>query len=133
MSRARAASHVLIVDDDMVNLELLQAVLEGEGFRVSSATTAQSAIETAHAKKPDLILMDVQLPGMDGLEATKRLKSDDLTVSIPVIAVTAHVRPDDQERCLEVGCVKHIAKPIDTRALPEIIREVLRSTAAARQ
>jgi two-component system cell cycle response regulator DivK len=117
--------HVLIVDDDLVNLELLQAVLEGEGFRVSAASDAISALEIARSRQPDIVLMDVQLPETDGLEATRRLKADAKTAGIPVVAVTAHVRSDDQQRCLEVGCVRHVAKPIDTRQLPRLIHEVL--------
>lgn len=123
--------HVLIVDDDVVNLELLQAVLEGEGFRVSAASDALSAIQLAGSEQPDIVLMDVQLPEIDGLEATRRLKSDENTASIPVVAVTAHVRADDQERCLSVGCVRHVAKPIDTRLLPDLIREILREASEA--
>lgn len=116
---------VLIVDDDVVNLELLCAVLEGEGFDVSAVSDANSALQTAIREQPHIVLMDVQLPEVDGLEATRMLKADERTTDIPVIAVTAHVRPDDQERCLKVGCVLHVSKPIDTRKLPLLIREVL--------
>jgi CheY-like chemotaxis protein len=125
--------HVLIVDDDRVNLELLQAVLEGEGFQVTVVEDALSAIEIARTQQPDVVLMDVQLPETDGLEATRRLKADTRTSHIPVIAVTAHVRPDDQQRCMEVGCVRHVAKPVDTREMPVLVREVLRSEAEAGQ
>ena len=83
------------------------------------------SLEIAIRKQPQVILMDVQLPETDGLEATRMLKADQRTAQIPVVAVTAHVRPDDQERCLEVGCVLHVAKPIDTRELPELIRQLL--------
>jgi len=122
---------VLIVDDDEVNLELLVAVLEGEGFEVSAVCDAHSALETALREQPQIVLMDVQLPETDGLEATRMLKAEARTAHIPVVAVTAHVRPDDQERCLEVGCVMHVAKPIDTRGLPELIHKVLAESAKA--
>jgi len=122
---------VLIVDDDIVNLELLQAVLDGEGFDVSAVSDASSALKIALAEQPHIILMDVQLPEMDGLEATRMLKADERTAQIPVVAVTAHVRPDDQERCKEVGCVLHVSKPIDTRKLPDLIYAVLSSRTEA--
>ena len=122
---------VLIIDDDRVNQELLQAVLEGEGYEVLSESDAVSGVETARQQQPHIILMDVQLPETDGLEATRMLKADVSTEHIPVVAVTAHVRPDDQRRCLDVGCILHVGKPVDTRLLPGIIEEILRENAEA--
>jgi CheY-like chemotaxis protein len=131
MKRPGKGIRVLIVDDDLVNLELLLTVLEGEGFEVFAVSDAVSAVEAARRQQPHIILMDVQLPVTDGLEATRILKADPRTADIPVVAVTAHVRADDQERCKEVGCVLHVAKPIDTRKLPGLIRELLAESAKA--
>jgi CheY-like chemotaxis protein len=122
---------VLIIDDDQVNLELLQAVLEAAGYDVMSRADAISGIETARQEQPHIILMDVQLPETDGLEATRMLKADVATEKIPVVAVTAHVRPDDRQRCMDVGCILHLGKPIDTRQLPEVIARIVRGTSEA--
>jgi CheY-like chemotaxis protein len=120
---------VLIIDDDQVNLELLQAVLEAADYEVLVESDAISGIETARKQQPSIILMDIQLPDTDGLEATRMLKADVSTEQIPVVAVTAHVRPDDRQRCLEVGCIMHLGKPIDTRTLPDVLAEILRGNA----
>ncbi len=116
---------VLLIDDDPVNRELVQAVLEGEGFDVRVASDAAGGIERARRELPDAILMDLQMPDMDGLQATRILQTEPDTSHIPVIAITAHVRPDDQARCLEAGCARHIAKPVDTRKLSDIVRHVI--------
>ena len=131
MKQPEPGVRVLIVDDDQINLELLCAVLEGEGFEVTAVADAHSALEVALREQPHIVLMDVQLPETDGLEATRMLKAEPRTAQIPVVAVTAHVRPDDQERCLEVGCVMHVAKPIDTREIPGLIHRVLSQSAKA--
>ena len=116
---------VLIVEDNVLNLELLATVLEGAGFEVITAPDAPSGLEKARTRNPDVVLMDVQLPEMDGLEATRALRADPATARIPVIAVTAHVKKDDEERCLQAGCVRHVPKPVDTRALPGLVSEVI--------
>lgn len=121
---------VLLVEDDELNLELVQTVLEGAGFEVLGATVALAGIALAREAAPDVILMDVQMPGMDGLEATRVLQADAATAGIPVIALTAHVKKEDEQRCLDAGCVLHLSKPVDTRALPDIVERVI---AAARE
>jgi two-component system cell cycle response regulator DivK len=120
---------ILVVDDDALNLELLLTVLEGAGFEVHGACDARSGVDLARRLLPDVVLMDLQLPEMDGLDATRALHAEPSMASIPVIAVTAHVKKDDEERSLAAGCVRHVSKPIDTRALPALIREVLESPA----
>ena len=119
---------VLLVQDDAMNLELLQAVLEGDGFDVLVATNATNGIEIARREHPDAILMDLQMPEMDGLQATRILQTEPETSGIPVIAITAHVRKDDKARCLEAGCVLHLAKPIDTRSLVATVTRVIQAT-----
>ncbi|UCE02000.1 MAG: response regulator [Candidatus Latescibacterota bacterium] len=127
MNRKKKCSRVLLVEDDAINMELLQAVLEGGGFDVLTAPDAPTGINLAQREQPDAILMDVQMPEMDGLQATRILQTDPTTAHIPIIAVTAHVKQDDAERCLEAGCALHLPKPLDTRALPKIVARAIKS------
>jgi len=129
---SRKGRTVLLVEDDALNLELLQAVLEGRGFLVLAAGDARTGIEMARRELPDVVLMDIQLPEMDGLQATRLLRADAATAHIPVIAVTAHVKKDDEERCRAAGCDLHLPKPVDTRALPEVVARVIEAAAARR-
>ena len=122
---------VLIVEDDVLNLELLQTVLEGAGFDVLGAPDAPGGLDAARRLQPDAILMDLQLPGMNGLEAAQALQADPATAAIPLIAVTAHVKRDDEAQCLAAGFVRHIAKPVDTRSLPGMLREIIAAGRAA--
>jgi two-component system cell cycle response regulator DivK len=103
---------VLVVEDNEANMRLAVFLLEAEGHRVLSATDAEQGLALARDLHPDLVLMDIQLPGMDGLEATMQLKSDDATRSIPVIALTALAMKGDEERILAAGCDGYIAKPM---------------------
>jgi CheY-like chemotaxis protein len=118
---------ILVVDDDAANLALAEALLEAEGFDVEVATDAVSTFEVLKTCEPALILMDIQLPGMDGWELTRRLKHNAATGHIPVVALTAYGRPGDEERALAGGFVEFVAKPISTRELPDIVRRHLRS------
>jgi CheY-like chemotaxis protein len=124
MTTARR-DRVLIIEDEALNRELLQAVLEGAGFETHCTDDAKQGLQLARRLHPDVVLMDVQLPEMDGLEATRALRADAATAMIPVVAVTAHVKKEDETRCLEAGCVLHVAKPVDTRELPALIRGVV--------
>lgn len=123
---------VLVVEDNSLNRELLQAVLEAAGFAVLTADDAISGIELAKRELPDVVLMDVQLPELDGLEATRLLSEDAATADIPVVAVTAHVKKEDEERSIAAGCVLHIPKPVDTRALPDTVMRVIDEAVAKR-
>jgi CheY-like chemotaxis protein len=121
MSRHR----ILIVEDNAMNMELAVDLLQAAGYVVLSATEAEQGIEVARATKPDLILMDISLPGMDGLVATQRLKSDPATREIPVVALTAHAMKGDEEKALAAGCAGYLTKPIDTRTFGQAIGRFL--------
>jgi two-component system, cell cycle response regulator DivK len=104
---------VLVVEDNPANMTLATFLLESVGYAVLSAIDAETGLTIAREQCPDLILMDIQLPGMDGLEATGILKADELTKSIPVIALTALAMKGDEERIRAAGCDGYIAKPLD--------------------
>ena len=116
-----AGERILIVDDNATNLKLVAYLMKANGYVVDTALDAESAIEAIRQRHPDVILMDIQLPGIDGLELTRRLKADPGTRDIIIIAVTAYAMKGDQDKALAVGCDDYITKPIDTRALPETI------------
>jgi two-component system cell cycle response regulator DivK len=103
---------VLIVEDNPTNMSFVVFLLETDGHTVITATDAEAGLTLARVERPDLILMDVQLPGMDGLEATVLLKSDEATRAIPVIALTAQAMKGDEERVRAAGCDAYIAKPV---------------------
>ncbi len=109
---------ILIVDDNPVNLKLASNVLEIEGYTVEKAADAEQAQEMLRSIIPDLILMDIALPGMDGLTLTRKLKADARLKQVPVVAMTAFAMKGDEEKALEAGCDGYITKPIDTRKLP---------------
>ncbi len=106
---------ILIVEDNRRSMLLIRDLLEIHEFRTLEAFDGEEGIARAKAERPDLILMDLQLPGMDGLTATRLLRQDPVTAGIPVVALTAHAMMGDRERALEAGCNGYIAKPIDTR------------------
>jgi CheY-like chemotaxis protein len=112
---------ILIVDDNATNLKLVAYLMKANGYDVATAQDAESAIESLRVRRPDVILMDIQLPGIDGLELTRRLKADPATRDIVIIAVTAYAMKGDQDKALAAGCDEYVTKPIDTRALPEAI------------
>ena len=117
---------VLVVDDNATNLKLLSYLLSARGYRIKTAEDAEAALRTLETFHPQLILMDLQLPGIDGLELTRRLKAAPATRDIPVIAVTAYAMSGDEERARAAGCDGYVTKPIDTRLLPTTIEAVLR-------
>ncbi len=108
---------ILIVEDNPMNMELAADVLEASGYDVRCVGAASEAFEVLKEMLPALILMDIQLPELDGLELTRTLKRDPRTKDIVVLALTAHAMKGDRERILEAGCSGYITKPIDTRAL----------------
>jgi CheY-like chemotaxis protein len=116
---------ILAVDDNEAGLLLITSLLEVEGFRVDSAGYAGEVLERVAARIPDLILMDVQLPGQDGLALTRELLADPATARIPIVALTAHAMPGDRDLALAAGCVGYISKPIDTRIFGHQVREFL--------
>ena len=116
---------ILIVDDNPQNLKLARVVLANEGFDVRTASNAEDALQLLRTVTPRLILMDVQLPGMDGLELTRRLKADPATRPIRVIALTAYAMKGDDEKAFAAGCDGYITKPIDIERLPAVVRSHL--------
>jgi two-component system, cell cycle response regulator DivK len=116
-----AGERILIVDDNATNLKLVAYLMKANGYTVDTALDAELAIESIRNHHPDVILMDIQLPGIDGLELTRRLKADPATRDIVIVAVTAYAMKGDQAKALAAGCDDYITKPIDTRALPETI------------
>jgi CheY-like chemotaxis protein len=112
---------ILIVDDNPTNLKLVAYLMKSQGYEVATAGDAESALEVVRTSPPRLILMDLQLPGVDGLELTRRLKADPETRGIIVIALTAYAMKGDQDRAMAAGCDDYVTKPIDTRQLPETI------------
>lgn len=105
-------SRILIVEDNDVNRELFRDILEMNSYEVLLAEDGEQGIELARTHKPDLILMDIQLPKIDGLQATKVLKADEATKDIPIIALTAFAMKGDEEIFIDAGCAAHITKPI---------------------
>ena len=116
---------ILVVDDNDAGAFLVSSVLELDGFVVDSADSSDEVLQRLKDRLPDLILMDVQLPGQDGLSLTRQLLADPATAGIPIVALTANAMPDDRERALAAGCIGYITKPIDTRTLGDQIRGYL--------
>lgn len=116
-----AGAPILIVEDHPANRTLLSFLLTAHGYEVRSAAHAAEALEMLETFAPRLILMDLQLPGMDGLELTRRLKADPRTRDICIVAVTAYAMKGDEQRVRDAGCDGYVTKPIDTRQLPETI------------
>ena len=112
---------VLIVDDNPTNLKLVAYLVRANGHEVDTAGDAEAALATLRAHHPDVVLMDLAMPGVDGLELTRRIKADPAMHGVAIIAVTAYAMKGDREKALEAGCDEYVTKPIDTRALPGII------------
>jgi len=119
------APRVLVVEDSLVNLELVIALLEQEGCQVLTAESGEAALRLAGLERPDLILMDLQLPGMTGYEATQKLKADPATAAIPVVALTAQAMRGDEARGRQAGCDAYLTKPLEGRILRETLRRFL--------
>jgi len=116
---------ILVVEDNEKNLKLVRDVLEYAGYDVRVARTAEDGITLAVKEPPDLVLMDLQLPGMDGMEALRRLRENPRTADIPVVAVTAQAMKQDRERVLDAGFNGYVEKPISVRAFPDQVRSFL--------
>ncbi|MDB5999196.1 MAG: hypothetical protein JWP52_895 [Rhizobacter sp.] len=118
---------VLVVDDNAMNIELVTFVLNADGFEVSAAAEAIAATAMIAASPPDLILMDIQLPGIDGLELTRRLKADAATRDIVIVAFTAYAMKGDEAKMRAAGCDGYISKPIEVSALASRLRAHLKT------
>lgn len=116
---------VLIIEDNRDNQDIYRTILEHHGYRVLIAGDGKSGIVLAHECNPDLILMDISIPIIDGHEATRILKADPRTAAIPIVALTAHALYEDQERALAAGCDGYLAKPVEPK---RVVREVERWT-----
>lgn len=124
---------ILVVEDNPLNLELVTDLLEANGFVVLTARTADEGIHLACRRSPDLILMDVSLPGLDGLAATKALRAHPETRHLPIIALTAHAMKGDEQLALDAGCDGYLAKPIDTRSFGSKVAGFLAAAHARRK
>jgi len=112
---------ILVVEDNAINRELIVDLLEMVGYVVIWTENGETCLALAHSRQPDLILMDLSLPGVDGLTATRWLQDDPLTCAIPVIAVTAHALALDREQALAAGCVDYVTKPIQFRHFLDLV------------
>lgn len=112
---------ILIIEDNEVNLEILVAMLETVDYTVYEAPDAETGIRMCRELKPDLVLMDIQLPGMDGLSATRLIKSDEELKDIPVVAISAYAMESDAKKAIEAGCSGYISKPFGIKACLECV------------
>ena len=113
---------ILCIEDNDSNLRLVSRIVEGEKHEFLMAVDGLTALALAQREHPDLILLDINIPGLSGLELARRIKDDPALSSIPVIATTANVLRGDRERCLEAGCDEYLAKPLDVRELQTMLR-----------
>jgi CheY-like chemotaxis protein len=118
--------HLLLAEDNEVNIQVLSDYLEASGYALTVARNGHEAVRLAHEVKPQLILMDIQMPGMDGLEATRRIRQDAALARVPIIALTALAMPGDRERCLTAGANDYLTKPVNLEQLVENIRALLK-------
>jgi two-component system cell cycle response regulator DivK len=123
--RRKVPPLVLVVEDNPVNLELVSALLEEHACETLTATTGDAALHLLRQSRPNLVLVDVQLPGMSGYEVTRRIKADPTLADIPVVALTAHAMAHEDVRAREAGCDAFLTKPIDIRAFKEILQRFL--------
>jgi two-component system cell cycle response regulator DivK len=124
-SSRSTAKRILIVEDNELNMKLLNDVLEAYGYEIIASHSGASALDLARQRLPHLILMDIQLPDMSGLEAARRLKGDEQTRAIPIIAVTAFAMAGDERKTLDSGCDAYVAKPIMLREFLEIVEKFI--------
>lgn len=119
---------VLCVEDNAVNMILVERIVEAEGHELVKAEDGPTALDILANTIPDIILLDINLPGIDGLELARRFKADERLAPIPLIATTAQVLVGDRERCLEAGCDDYLPKPLDIRKLRQVMRHYLDGT-----
>ncbi|MGH7854884.1 MAG: response regulator [Candidatus Binatia bacterium] len=120
-----ADESILIVDDQPIHIKLIEVVLTGEGYHLAVAANATEALEAVQKSTPDLILLDIHLPGMGGLELARLLKSTSVSRYIKIVAMSAYTSGEDEDRIIAAGCDGYITKPIDSRTFPQSIREYL--------
>jgi two-component system cell cycle response regulator DivK len=118
---------ILVIEDNIDNLDLIRFLLEQEGYEILTAMDGKNGLKICEEQKPDMVLLDLTLPEIDGWHLARRLKNSPETSSIRVIAITAHVLPGDRERAFEAGCDGYITKPLDINNFPVTIKEYLSS------
>jgi CheY-like chemotaxis protein len=117
---------ILVIEDNKLNMKLVNGLIKIGKYRMLEAIDAESGIQLIREQRPDLVLMDIQLPGMDGLSATKVIKEDPDLKDIPIVALTSFAMQGDEEKALAVGCTGYITKPIDTRKFLETVSQYLK-------
>jgi two-component system, cell cycle response regulator DivK len=118
-------TRILLVEDNVKNLKLVRDVLRHAGYEVVEAITGEDGVRMARELRPDLILMDLQLPGIDGAEALRQIRAEPATRSVPAVAVTAFAMPEDRQRAFDCGFNGYVAKPISVRSLPQQVHDFL--------
>lgn len=126
METGRGPPCVLVVDDQPLNLELARAVLELDGMTVRLAPDGAQALDSVRQARPDLVLLDMQMPGIDGLTVLRRWRDDPATATLPVVAFTAYAMDGDEQRFIAAGCDGYIAKPLDVKSFAARVRGYLR-------
>ena len=121
---------LLVVEDNAMNMKLIRCILSLHNYRILEAQDAETGIELARRHQPDLILMDIKLPGMDGLSATRILRDDPFVSDIPIVAVTAHAMQGDAELAKKAGCAEYVTKPLKKSALLDTVGKLLKKTGA---
>ena len=116
---------ILIVEDNPQNMRLIEMTLRGKGYNLFKAIDGEQALDMAFRERPDLIIMDIQLPKLDGLEVTRKLRQSPEFSHIPIIAITAYAMKGDEQKAIEAGCDAYLSKPINTRQLPGMIAQML--------
>lgn len=124
------AKTVLCIEDNKTNMLLVSRIVEAEGYDLLRAEDGPSALELLKEQTPDIILLDVNIPGIHGLDLARMIKDDERLMQIPLIATTANVLVGDKERCLEAGCDEYLPKPLDIRQLRQVMRQYLNAEAA---
>lgn len=116
---------ILIVEDDPRNMKLVMMTLKPHGYELLSATDGEEAVRTATDERPDIILMDMQLPKLSGMDAVTRIRENPALADIPILALTAYAMKGDEEKYIEAGCTEYMSKPINTRELPAVVARML--------
>jgi len=120
--------NVMVVEDNEKNRKLVRVVLKAKGYNIIEAATGEEALNLLKNQKPDIILMDIQLPGIDGLTLIKQIKASVITKDILIIAVTAYAMKGDEQKILDTGCDAYVSKPINTQELPLIVEKYIKKT-----
>lgn len=123
-----SGKNVMVVEDNEKNRKLMRVVLKAKGYNITEATTGEEALNLLKTQTPDIILMDIQLPGIDGLTLIKQIKDNVVTKDIPIIAVTAYAMKGDEQKILDTGCNAYVSKPINTQELPIIVEKYINKT-----